>query len=327
MERKGAHVSNVRESIDPRSRKALDEALAVSPGGLFNDPDLARRRANYSRDVALARASLPPDNRYTTDAFDIPGYDGDPPLSVQVFRPNTSSTSLLPGILYVHSGGMVFGSVDDEHVETAGVAVAAEAIVVSVEYRLAPENPYPAAVRDCVAAQRWMLESADALGIDPARTAIYGGSAGGGLALGTTLMVRDLGAHPVSFVMAAYPMIDDRNVTPSSWQITDIGVWDRDTNLEAWGWYLDGVQPDAYSSPTRATDLTGIPPTFIDVGDLDLFRDEAVEFAQRLMQHGVPTELHVYPGAYHGSEYIAPEASLSARIMAARFAALRCALE
>ena len=118
-------------------------------------------------------------------------------------------------------------------------------------------------------------------------------------------------------------MIDDRNETPSSHEITDLGLWDRAGNIEAWKWYLGDGKPDQYAAPARAEDLTGLPPTFMDVGMLDLFRDEDIAFAQRLMQAGVPTELHVNPGAYHAAEVFSPGSPLSQRLWARRYEALR----
>ena len=121
-------------------------------------------------------------------------------------------------------------------------------------------------------------------------------------------------------------MIDDRNETASSREIVDIGIWDRAGNVEAWGWYLGGRPADQYAAPTRAVDVSGLPPHFIDVGDRDMFHDEDVEFAGRLEAAGVPVELHVYPGAYHASEVFAPTAALSQQIWAARIAAMQRAL-
>lgn len=140
------------------------------------------------------------------------------------------------------------------------------------------------------------------------------------------MMARDKGGPAVCFLMAPYPMIDDRNELPSTHEITEVGIWDRAGNLEAWEWFLGGQPADAYAAPARATDLSGLPPTFIDVGELDLFRDEDIAFVQRLLQAGIPTEFHVYPGAYHASEVFAPQAELSQRIWAARLSALARAL-
>jgi acetyl esterase/lipase len=210
--------------------------------------------------------------------------------------------------------------------QAATLADSLSCVVVSVEYRLAPEHPYPAGPRDCYAGLAWMAAHADELGVDPDRIAIYGASAGGGLCIATALMARDRGGPALCFQMPIYPMIDDRNETPSSHLITDVGVWDRAANLEAWAWYLGGKEADGYAAPARCEDLSGLPPTFIDVGTLDLFRDEDLAFAARLVQAGVPPELHLHPGAYHASEGFAPNAALSRRIVATRNDALRRAL-
>ncbi|MGH3247782.1 MAG: alpha/beta hydrolase fold domain-containing protein [Trebonia sp.] len=169
-------------------------------------------------------------------------------------------------------------------------------------------------------------EDAAELGFDPGRLAVYGGSAGGGLTIAVVLLARDRGFPAIRFQMPIYPMIDDANETASSHEITDIGVWDRAANVEAWQWYLGGGKPDQYAAPARAEDLSGLPPAFIDVGTLDLFRDEDITFAMRLMQAGVPTELHVNPGAYHAAEILAPQAALAGQIWERRFGALRRAL-
>ena len=199
-------------------------------------------------------------------------------------------------------------------------------VVVSVEYRLAPEHPPPAPVEDCYAGLVWTADNAAALGIDPDRLAIYGGSAGGGLTLGTALLARDRQGPALRFIMPIYPMIDDTNTTASSHEIVDVGIWDRAGNVEAWEWYLGGKPADQYAAPTRAADVSGLPSTYIDVGTVDLFRDEDIAFAQRLMQAGLACELHVNPGSYHASETFAPDAALTRRIWAMRIDALRRAL-
>jgi acetyl esterase/lipase len=126
--------------------------------------------------------------------------------------------------------------------------------------------------------------------------------------------------------MPIYPMIDDTNTTTSSQEITDVGIWDRSGNIEAWAWYLGGNEADAYAAPARAEDLSGLPPAFIDVGTVDLFLDEDIAFVQRLIAAGVPTEFHIHPGAYHAAETFAADAALSRRIWALRIDALKRAL-
>ena len=255
----------------------------------------------------------------------MPGPAGAPDISVRIYRPPGEAVAW-PGIYLIHGGGMISGSVEGEHEVAATICEQVGAVVVSVEYRLAPGHPYPAGAEDCYAGLVWTAGHAGELGFDPGRLAIFGGSAGGGLTIATALLARDRGGPPLRFMMPIYPMIDDRNESPSSFEITDVGIWDRATNLEAWQWYLGDGKADQYAAPARAEDLAGLPPAYIDVGTLDLFRDEDITFAMRLMAAGVPTALHVIPGAFHGSENIAADAPLSKRIWADRYAALRGAL-
>lgn len=218
---------------------------------------------------------------------------------------------------------MIMGSLDTEDLLARDLCSSLAVPVVSVGYRLAPEHPYPAGLDDCLSAYRYMVDGAADLGVDPRRIAVVGGSAGGGLALGLALRLRDIGAYGPRFVLAAYPMIDDRCATASHRELAPLGVWDRRDNEEAWAMYLSGQPADQYAAPSRATVLEGLPPIFLDVGDHDLFRDDVLNFAQRLAEAGVPTELHHYPGAFHASEEIAPDADLSLRITSTRIAALR----
>ena len=312
-----------RDLIDPEARVPLDQLLELMPGGFNSIPDIVERRAALAQ--LLAAVEVPPNPNVTSEDRTVPGPEGEPDITVRVYRP-VNVTGSLPGIYFIHGGGMVLGSVAEEDAVATMVCDQVGAVVVSVEYRLAPEHPHPAPVEDCYAGLVWMARNAAELGIDPDRLAVYGGSAGGGLTIATTLLARDRGFPALRFQMPIYPMIDDRNETASSHEITEIGVWDRAGNIEAWKWYLGDGKPDQYAAPTRAEDLSGLPPTYIDVGTVDLFRDEDIEFATRLMQAGVPTELHVYPGAFHATEVLAPECGLAQRVWERRFDALRRAL-
>jgi acetyl esterase/lipase len=316
---------SLRDRIDPESRQPLDLLLEMLPGGFNAIPDIVARRTVFDAMIAEMTKDLPPNDRVVCEDRTAPGLDGDPDVPVRVYRP-VDLTGTAPGLYYIHGGGMILGSIEGEHQSALALCEALGCVLVSVEYRLAPEHPHPAPVHDCYAGLVWMADHADELGIDPDRLAIYGASAGGGLTIGTALMARDRGTPQLCFQMPIYPMIDDRNDTPSSHEITDVGIWDRAGNIEAWAWYLGDGEPDAYAAPARADDVAGLPPTFIDVGELDLFRDEDISFALRLLEAGVPTELHVHPGAYHGSEAFAPDAALSQRISALRLDALRRAL-
>ncbi len=311
-----------RDQLDPASREPLEQLMAVLPGGFNAIPDIGARRAAAADMLEAMTAGLPPNDRVEREDRTIPGPEGAPEVGVRIFRP-VGAEGVLPGIYYIHGGGMILGTVEGESPTAEMLCEAVGAVVVSVEYRLAPENPHPAPAEDCYAGLTWMAEHVDELGVDPGRLAVYGGSAGGGLAIAVALMARDRGTPAISFLMAIYPMIDDRNETMSSRAVTEIGIWDRGGNVEAWAWYLGDAEADGYAAPARADDLSGLPPTFIDVGSHDLFRDEDIAFATRLLQAGVPTELHVNPGAYHASENFAPEAPLSQRIWAMRVDALR----
>jgi acetyl esterase/lipase len=312
-----------RHLIDPDCLAPLDALVEAMPGGFNTIADIVERRATVTQ--LLSGIEVPPNPNVTSADHVIPGPEGDPDITVRIYRP-AAAAGTRPGIYYIHGGGMILGSVEGEDANATSMCDQVGAVVVSVEYRLAPEHPHPAPVEDCYAGLAWTARHAAELGIDPARLAIYGGSAGGGLTIATALLARDRGFPALCFQMPIYPMIDDRNETGSSHEITDIGLWDRAGNIEAWQWYLGDGKPDQYAAPARAEDLSGLPPTFIDVGTVDLFRDEDIAFAMRLMQAGVPTELHVSPGAYHAAENFAPDAPLSRRIRERRIDALRRAL-
>ena len=312
-----------RDHIDPDVRGPLDQLLQLMPGGFNAVADIVERRAAALQ--LLAALDVPPNPNVVSADRAIPGPHGAPDITMRVYRP-VDATGTLPGIYFIHGGGMVLGNMDGEDPVASMICERVDAIVVSVEYRLAPEHPYPAPVEDCYAGLAWMARNAAELGFDADRLAVYGGSAGGGLTIATSMLARDRGFPALRFQMPIYPMIDDRNETPSSHEITDIGIWDRSANIESWRWYLGNGKPDHYAAPARAEDLAGLPATFIDVGTVDLFRDEDIAFATRLMQAGVPTELHVNPGAYHAAEMLAPESALSERIWTRRIEALRRAL-
>ncbi len=312
-----------RHLIHPDVREPLEQLLAAIPGGFNSIPDIVQRRATVTQ--LLAAMDIPPNPNVTSEDRTVPGPEGAPDITVRIYRP-VDATGTLPGIYFIHGGGMILGDIDGEDAVATQICERVDAVVVSVEYRLAPEHPYPAPVEDCYAGLVWMARHASELRFDPDRLAVYRGSAGGGLTIATSMLARDRGFPALRFQMPIYPMIDDRNETPSSHEITDIGLWDRAGNIEAWKWYLGDGKPDQYAAPARAEDLTGLPPTFIDVGTVDLFRDEDITFAMRLMQAGVPTELHVNPGAYHAAEVFAPECELSGVIWARRIEALRRAL-
>jgi len=282
--------------------------------------------------MAEMRAALPqpvlPDN-VTLEDHMVPGPAGDPDVLVRLYRPEGLPQPA--GALYwIHGGGMVMGNVEMNDPYCANIADKLGVLVASVEYRLAPEHPFPAPLEDCYAGLAWLWQSREEFGIDAARIAIGGASAGGGLAAGVALAARDRGEIPLCYQLLVYPMLDDRNETRSSYAVRDQRTWNRDSNAAGWSAYLagnagaDDVSP--YAAPARATDLAGLPPAYINVGDLDLFVDEDVAYARAMADAGVPVELHVYPGAYHGSNSSVPNSVLSRRWAADELAGLGRAL-
>jgi triacylglycerol lipase len=238
---------------------------------------------------------------------------GDPPVPLRVHRAK-GITDPRPCIYSIHGGGYVIGSstMDDPQFEAWCPALGV--VGVSVEYRLAPETPYPGPLDDCYRGLVWTYEHADELGIDPACIGVMGVSAGGGLAAALALLARDRGEVPLAFQLLDQPMLDDRQTTPSSRQ-DDLAVWSRGSNTFGWKSYLGDLHGradvPATAAPARATDLSGLPPAFVSVGAIDGFRDEDVDYALRLNQAGVPAELHVYPGGCHGFNVLAPGAPIA----------------
>lgn len=233
------------------------------------------------------------------------------PLEVYWYDPVPGTTGRA-ALLHIHGGGMVIGSARSMQQAPSGMAAALGIPVASVEYRLAPEHPFPAPQNDCYAALKWLAASAEALGVDPARIGITGESAGGGLAAATALMARDLGGPALAAQFLTYPMLDHRTGSadcPYGNPITGEFVWTRLHNRFGWdclqGDYAADDERKGWFSPALAEDLSGLPPTWIGTGSLDLFLDENLDYALRLVKAGVPVELHAYPGAIHAFNAIA----------------------
>lgn len=313
-------AANQLARLEPESRAVLEEMLKTFPQGIQAIP-IPQRREALNAMMEQMGASMPQPENVTVENRSISASDGTHEIAIRIYRP-TAAEGTCPGIYYTHGGGMVVGNLESGDMECKIMCAELGAVVVNVDYRLAPEHPYPAPVEDCYTGLEWMAANAANLGIDSDRIAIYGPSAGGGLTIATALLALDRNGPKLCFVMAIYPMLDDRNNTPSSHQITAIGAWDRFASIEAWEAYLGGKEADHYAAPARREDVTGFPPTFIDVGTEDAFRDEDIAFASKLLAAGVPTELHVYPGAFHGSEVMAPNSPLNQRILSRRLSAL-----
>ena len=309
--------------------KELDEmhqaVLSVLPEKLLDLTDISVTRAGL--DALMSQMPSPElPAQISVEEAQIPGIGTDPDVPIRIYKPESLPPNA-PGLVWIHGGGMVLGSAEMDDAGSAAIAEQHQCVVISVDYRLAPENPYPAPLHDCYAALKWFAKNANSLGVSSDRIAIGGASAGGGLAAGTALMARDKGGPNLIFQLLVFPMLDHRNETPSSFGTSDTRVWNREANIIAWEAYLNNIEPiPSYASPSITDDLSGLPPTYINVGTLDIFVDEDIDYAARLSQAGVPVELHVYPGAFHGSNGFVAESSLSLRWSADQSAALEAAL-
>lgn len=242
-------------------------------------------------------------------------------VPLRVYRPK-DAVGDLPGILYLHGGGFCIGSVDTEHGGAVILANAVNAVVVNVDYRLAPEHPYPAGLEDCYTG----LEHLAGLdGVDASRLAVHGQSAGGGLAAATALLARDRGGPALAFQSLGIPELDDRLETPSMTAFTDTPMWSRTQAVTSWEHYLGGRPADQYAAPARAEDLAGLPPAYVTACELDPLRDEGITYAMRLLAAGVSVELHAYPGTFHGAQLV-PSAAVVKRMDADLLGALDRAL-
>jgi acetyl esterase/lipase len=233
----------------------------------------------------------------------VPGPPGAPEVALYIYRPR-ESTGTLPCVFHIHGGGYVTGTAAMMEPFHRPLALEAECCIVSVDYRLAPETRFPGSVEDCYAALGWVIKQAAAIGVDAQRLGVMGESAGGGLAAALALLARDRSEYKLAFQHLIYPMLDDRTcVTANPHPYAGEFIWTPHNNHFGWSSLL-GVPPGSngvfpYAAPARAEELSRLPPTFISTGALDLFLEEDIEYARRLMRVGVPIELHVYPGAYH----------------------------
>ncbi len=313
--------------VNAQLRLALDQVLELFPGGM-NAPSSVEGRRKLIGDLL---AAIPQNEAVDRQDFRFSNFIDESSVEVRMYTPKTGLAFADSVLMVIHGGGMIMGSVDLDDANASQLCQTLGVRVMAVDYRLAPEHVYPAQINDCYSAFRWLCENSTQFDIDPKNIVLFGGSAGGGLALGTALFIRDRGEINFSAIMAAYPMLDDRNESVSTHEILELGVWDRAANIESWNWYLYGNDPaptstvtiDSYAAPARATTLANLPPIFIDVGSCDLFRDEDQSFAGRLQDAGNLGEFHLYEGAFHASELFAPEADLSVTMWAKRYEVLR----
>jgi acetyl esterase/lipase len=296
--------------LDPE----LEPFIASFPPADLTDPVTARKNL-----AELARAVPAPD---TTDMqIEDRTVPADPDVPVRIYHPYRAQG----GIVWLHGGGFVMGDLDTEHKWAIRLAADSGAVVISVGYRRAPEHRFPAALDDSYAALAWAAEHAAELAIDPERIAVGGHAAGAGLAAAVALRARDQQGPPIRFQLLNQPELDDRQETWSARHFTDTPFMTREKVAASWRHYLGSASASPYAAPARATDLSGLPPAYITGAEFDPNRDEAITYALRLLQAGVPVELHHWSGTFHGSQAIL-SADVSQRQMSEVATALRRAL-
>jgi acetyl esterase/lipase len=304
-------TSNTRMTrVDPE----LETFVPLFPAADLADPVTARKSL-----AELAATAPPPDTaQMVVQDRAVPA---DPDVAVRIYRPDQAQGA----IIWLHGGGFVMGDLDTEHPWATRIADASRAIVISVGYRLAPEHRFPAALDDAYAVTAWTAEHTAELGIGAEQIAVGGQAAGAGLAAAVALRARDQQGPPISFQLLSQPELDDRQKTWSARNFTDTPFMTRDKAAASWRHYLGTTPSSPYAAPARACDLSGLPSAYITTAELDPNRDEAMDYAQRLLEAGVSVELHQWPGTFHGSQAIL-SASVSQRQIAELAAALHRAL-
>ena len=315
---------NIVDYIDPDHA----EGLAAIPWE-FDTSDIPRTRATIAGIFSAMSAHLPEVPGVGVTDHMVKSSDGLHDILVRVYRPEHLKGPS-PALYWIHGGGMVFGDVSMDDFTCMSTAMAAGVVVASVEYRLALEHPHPIPVTDCYDGLAWFFDHADRLDVDRRRVAVGGASAGGGLAAATLLMARDRGRYAPCFQYLISPMIDDRDQNASHHFVVPAQTWSREANLAGWrallGDAVGGPDVSSYAAPAREQNLAGLPPAYICVVNMDLFLDEDMDYARRLIHAGVPCELAVYPGGFHGSDVFVPTAPLSQRMIADRIGVLKRAL-
>jgi acetyl esterase/lipase len=297
------------DRLDPALRRfaAARTELSVSVLGVVRD-SLNQRRAEASRDVNTVGVDI--ENR---EAASIP---------VRIYRGGPAPA---PTVIYCHSGAFVLGNLDTDHLQCVEFARRGRCTVISVDYRLAPENPYPAGLDDAAAVLEWAADNGANLGIDTTRLAVAGNSAGGALAALLARRAADGNTPPVVFQLLHQPVLDDRPM-PSKDEFLTTPGFDGPAVSQMWQHYSAGEPLPADAVPARTDELAGAASALITCSELDPLRDEAVDYALRLMWAGVSTELHVFPGTCHGFDSLLPEWETSQRLFELQGAALRRAL-
>ncbi len=303
----------------------LADIVVMLPEIDIADPVAAREEIN-AMTVAM-NVSVDVSTLTVADRM-IRGSDRAPDVRIRIYAPKNGRKGPLPSLLHIHGGGFVVGSIDTEHAFSAMIATQLCINVVSVDYRLAPEHPFPAGLEDCYAALNWMHTNAPDLNIDVNRIGVCGQSAGGGIAAALALLTRDRDGPALCFQFLGIPELDDRLETTSMRTFSDTPMWNRSSAELSWKYYLgENTEPGSpdvspHAAPARATDLSGLPPSYISAMEFDPLRDEGIIYALRLLEAGVSVELHTYPGTFHGSSFITT-AAVSQRLESETLTVLR----
>ena len=311
-------------TLDPEVAAALAPMMEAM-GEVVPPPvgDVQARRPMTEAIMAQTAAAQPMPTDVTITDFHTATADGTQLLLRWYVKDGATPAS---AVLYLHGGGMIMGSVALYDGPVARYVSRSGVPMLAVDYRVAPEHPHPTPVEDCYAGLQWLSTNAAELGVDPARIAVMGDSGGGGLAAAVALLARDRRGPALSRQILLFPMLDDRNTTPDR-EIAPFAVWSYDDNITAWdallGEAAGGLEVQAYAAPARALELAGLPATYLEVGQLDIFRDEDLTYAQRLSRAGVEVEFHLHPGVPHEFETFAYASNVAQRSAADRLRVLR----
>ncbi len=306
-------------ALDPELDRVVRAMPDFGTEARLDDLALIRSLRDTPAMLAALGRSLPLDDRVAVENREVPGRTADRELLVRVYRPTDADGGAL---VFLHGGAYVLGDVYVEEQRCLHLAAETGAVVVSVEYALAPEEPFPAGLEDAYAALRWASDGADVLGVDRGRIAVGGSSAGAGLAAALALLARRRGGPEICFQLLVYPMLDDRMESPSM-QLRGTPLFSRRAAADAWGHYLGDREADELAAPARAERLAGLPPAYLMVAEQDPLRDEGIAYATALTRAGVECELHLLPGTFHGFDLVCPRSALGRRALEEQATALR----